>query len=150
MSASVCDCLTDDQLREFIRVFQYYDRDKDGFLARPEFLSALKLIGIVPTAEELEAMHADIGRDAASLADFISVIYYFLRGTETAAELIRAFAIFDRDGDGRLPVGRASEILRGLKHPVDAERIAELMRALDPDGTGLIDYREMIRRLRPE
>jgi Ca2+-binding EF-hand superfamily protein len=150
MSRPVCDCLTDDQLKSFKRAFDHRDKDQDGHVNRDEFKAALKLVGIIPTDDEFRAMLEDIGKESIDLLDFVSVIYYFLRGADSREELIRAFAVFDKAGDGKIPVETAVQILTNLKHPVPREQVDELMQKLDHGNSGKVDYAAMIRELRPE
>lgn len=144
----MCECLSDEQLRSFKRAFEHYDKDKDGSIDENEFKSALKMVGIIPTSDELQAMLMDINSKTITLVDFVAVIYYFLRGADTREELIKAFAVFDKDKDGLIEVQTAKDILTNLKHPVPAEQVDELMKKLDQDGK--VDYAQMICELRPQ
>ena len=106
------------------------------------------MVGIVPTQEELRAMLTEINNEDVSISDFILVSYYFLRGADTRDELIRAFAVFDEDNDGKIDVETIRNILANLRHPVPKEQIDEIVAKLEKDGA--IDYAEMIRELRPQ
>jgi Ca2+-binding EF-hand superfamily protein len=77
------------------------------------------------------------------------VLYFFLRGAESADDLSRAFIVFDDDHTGMIPITKATQILQHLKHPLPDDQITDLTSRLDPRGEGSIDYREMIRRLLP-
>ena len=142
------DVLSREQLRSFKRAFDHCDKNNDGQLTHEEFISALRMVGIVPTQEELRAMLTEINNDDVSISDFILVSYYFLRGADTRDELIRAFAVFDEDNDGKIDVETIRNILANLRHPVPKEQIDEIVAKLEKDGA--IDYAEMIRELRPQ
>ncbi|OHT02450.1 EF hand family protein [Tritrichomonas foetus] len=147
---TVCECFSDDQLRSFQRAFSHYDKEKTGVLNLDDLQKALKIIGIVPTQEELNGMKIDLGNAPLDILEFISLIYYFLRGSDTQEELIRAFAVFDEDNDGKIPAETAEQILSNLKHPVPKDHIEEVLAQIGADENGLIDYAEMIRVLKPE
>ena len=147
---TVCECFSDDQLRSFRRAFKNYEQKKTGILNFDDLPKALKLVGIFPTPEELKGMKADLGDSQLDLLEFISLIYYFLRGADTTEELIRAFSVFDKDHDGKIPIDDARSILENLKHPVPKEQIEEVMVQLSNDDDKLIDYAKMIQKLRPE
>jgi Ca2+-binding EF-hand superfamily protein len=144
MVDQVCPCLSDDQIRSFIRAFRFTDHDSDGYLTREEFLQALEVVGVVPTESEQISIFEDIPETRITIEDFVAVLYYFLRGNESAEDLSRAFIVFDDNHTGLISVDKATQILKHLKHPVPDSRIAELMERLDPRGEGEIDYREMI------
>lgn len=146
---TVCEIFNDDQLRSFRRAFKHFEQNKSGIMNFDDLPKALKLIGISPTQAELKGMKSDLGDSQLDLLEFISLIYYFLRGADTREELIRAFSVFDKDNDGKIPVDEAKQILANLKHPVPSEQIDEVMIQLS-NNENLIDYAEMIRILRPE
>ncbi|KAK8885570.1 Calmodulin-like protein 4 [Tritrichomonas musculus] len=147
---TVCECFSDDKLRSFRRAFKHYEQKKSGILNFEDLPKALLLVGISPTSEELNGMKADLGDAELDLLEFISLIYYFLRGADTTEELIRAFSVFDRDHDGKIKADEARKILANLKHPVPKEQIEEVLAQLRNDDDDLIDYAEMIKSLRPE
>lgn len=147
---TVCECFSDDQLRSFRRAFNHFDRKKNDNMDFDDLPKALKLVGIIPTRDELQSMKQDVGDSPLDLLEFISLIYYFLRGADTKEELIRAFSVFDEDHDGKIPVNEATQILSNLKHPVPQEQINEIMQTLDKNDDHLIDYARMIEILRPE
>lgn len=147
---TVCECFSDDQLRSFRRAFNHFDRKKNDNMDFDDLPKALKLVGIIPTPDELQSMKQDVGDSPLDLLEFISLIYYFLRGADTKEELIRAFSVFDEDHDGKIPVNEATQILSNLKHPVPQEQINEIMQTLDKNDDHLIDYARMIEILRPE
>jgi calmodulin len=144
-----CPCLTDEQLRRFKSVFIHHAGSDGQTVPRNIFPQALRDVGIVPTREELDAMLQDIHEDSLDLIDFVILIYYFLRGADTTEEVIRAFAVFDRDGDGLIPVDTAKEVLLHLKHPVQEDRVNQVLAALRRDDE-LIEYAKMIAELRPK
>jgi Ca2+-binding EF-hand superfamily protein len=121
--------------------------DSEQILQPRDFPRALKLVGIFPTDEEVDEMLDDINNNVIRISDFVASSYLFLRGRETKKELIRAFAVYDDDGDGKIPVALAARILKSLKWPVPDSQIEKMMSSLDSEGRGLIDYSEMIDEL---
>lgn len=148
MSNKVSKCISDEQLRSFRRAFEHYDKDGDGIVDEKGFRHALTMVGICPTEEELNSMKEDIGSEEIHLVDFIAVIYYFLRGADTQEELIKAFAVFDKNKDGEIDADTARNILLNLKHPVPEEHVNEIMKKLNVNGK--VNYANMIKELRPQ
>ena len=148
MSEPVCECLTDGQLRAFKRAFEELDESKSGYIDAEGFKKALRKVGINPTNEEFTAMLQDIDNEKISLTDFVSVIYYFLRGADTKEELYRAFAVFDKDGFGTIPRDDVIQILTNLKHPISLEHAEPIVEKLAVDG--MVKYTELIDALKPQ
>ena len=56
-------------------------------------------------------------------------------------ELKDAFKALDKNGDGNISF---EELKVGLGHKQNSEKLIELLRAADTDGSGSIDYTEFI------
>jgi Ca2+-binding EF-hand superfamily protein len=90
LTHDVWACLKDDQIRSFSRVFRFSNKDSDGYLIRDEFLEALQLVGLVPTATEREPIVEGVPGPRITIEDFVAVLYFFLRGAESGDDLSRA------------------------------------------------------------
>lgn len=63
---------------------------------------------------------------------------------DKVAEYKEAFTLFDKDGDGCITTGEFGTVLRALgKSPTEAE-IKTLIKEVDPDGRGIIDFPEFL------
>ena len=148
------DVISQDQIHIFKRAFERCDKDKDGSIDTDEFLAALSMVGVYPSQEEIRAMMNEVPSDRIGIEDFIFVLYYYLRGADTAEELTKAFSVFDEDGDGKIDVETARSILTSLKHPIPNEQIEDVIKKLNKNRSknkpNLIDYAEMIRELKPQ
>ncbi|CAM6094646.1 unnamed protein product [Calypogeia fissa] len=59
-------------------------------------------------------------------------------------ELVDAFKVFDRNGDGKISVGELGEVLRSLGDDISDEDLQLMVDAVDIDGDGFIDLQEFI------
>lgn len=58
------------------------------------------------------------------------------------ASLRQAFAAFDKDGSGTIDASELKQCLKAMgKHP-DPLELEELLRQMDTDGNGVIDFEE--------
>jgi Ca2+-binding EF-hand superfamily protein len=140
--------LSDQQLRSFRNAFNRFVEPGEASVAQEKFSQVMRLIGIIPTPPELEAMLLEIPGDSFNFTDLVIILYYFLRGADTTEELVRAFAIFDPDHDGLIPIETARHILINLKHPIPDHHVNELLARIRRDGD-VVEYSEMIAQLRP-
>lgn len=60
------------------------------------------------------------------------------------AEFKEAFSLFDKDGDGCITTKELGTVMRSLgQHPTEAE-LADMVREIDTDGNGQIDFNEFL------
>ncbi|KAF5840375.1 hypothetical protein DUNSADRAFT_16923 [Dunaliella salina] len=60
------------------------------------------------------------------------------------AEYKEAFSLFDKDGDGWITTKELGTVMRALgKSPTEAE-VAAIVKEVDPDGKGVIDFPEFV------
>lgn len=60
-------------------------------------------------------------------------------------DLTAAFSIFDRDGGGSIDIQEFQSTLQGLGHSLRPEVLSKMIRSLDINGSGVIDYSEFVR-----
>lgn len=64
----------------------------------------------------------------------------------------QAFALFDRDNDGRIQAGELGTLMRALGHKITESEVLEYVKEIDPKGTGIIlfsDFATLMERLPP-
>jgi len=61
---------------------------------------------------------------------------------ERLDEIHRTFALFDRDGDGRISADELGEVLRALGQPVTDAELRAMIATVDLDGSGTIEINE--------
>lgn len=64
-------------------------------------------------------------------------------------ELRRAYAVYDKDGNGAIDLEELREVMASLHIGGIGANAAEVMRAIDVDGSGGIDFEEFKRVMRP-
>lgn len=65
--------------------------------------------------------------------------------TETEiVELKKQFMAIDADGNGVITVAELADALRGMGHGMIEEEVTELLKGIDIDGDGLVDYPEFL------
>ncbi|XP_023238255.1 uncharacterized protein LOC111637078 [Centruroides sculpturatus] len=63
---------------------------------------------------------------------------------ERISEFKEAFALFDREGKGHIPVSELGKLMRSLGYsPTEAE-IQEIKEEIDPDGNGILEFTDFL------
>uniref|UniRef100_A0A0E0MPD5 EF-hand domain-containing protein n=1 Tax=Oryza punctata TaxID=4537 RepID=A0A0E0MPD5_ORYPU len=63
---------------------------------------------------------------------------------EQVAEFREAFAFFDKDGDGCITLEELDTVVRSLGQTPTREELAEMIRDVDADGNGTIEFAEFL------
>lgn len=63
---------------------------------------------------------------------------------EQIAEFKEAFQIFDKDGDGSITTKELGTVMRSLGQNPTEEELKNMIREVDADGSGTIDFKEFL------
>ncbi|GMH20559.1 hypothetical protein Nepgr_022400 [Nepenthes gracilis] len=146
------------------QVFQAFDRNGDGFVTRQELRESLKNMGVFMDEREVEDLVEDLDVNGDGLVDFDEFCDLFESkkageeagkqgfGTEEGGgvdgdeeeDLKGAFDVFDGDGDGLITGEELSSVLSslGLKEGKRIEDCEEMIRKVDMDGDGMVNFSE--------
>ncbi|KAI6679328.1 hypothetical protein NL676_033209 [Syzygium grande] len=153
---------------ELRRVFATFDRNGDGHITREELRESLRGLRIsVSDAEVEEAVtESDANGDGridldefCGLLESVSAVGKAGGGGDGGgangesggeAELKEAFDVFDRDGDGVITVEELGRVLSslGMSEGKRAEACEEMIRKVDVDGDGMVNFDEFKRMMR--
>ena len=135
--------LTPEQISEFREAFNVYDKDEDGRIAAKELGTVMRSLGQNPSEAELKVMlnEIDIGEDGTIIFDeFLYMMSRQMREGDTEEEIIDAFRVFDKDGDGKISAAELIHIMKNLGEPLTQEEIDEMISQADINKDGIIDY----------
>ncbi|XP_019183881.1 PREDICTED: calmodulin-like protein 7 [Ipomoea nil] len=144
-------------------VFATFDKNSDGFITKQELKESLRNIGIVMEDGEIAEMVEKVDENNDGLVDldeFCELCNSFL-GVEMAAggggaagdgddDLREAFDVFDGDKDGLISEEELSRVLSslGLNQGKRLEACKEMIRSVDVDGDGMVNFDEFKRMMR--
>merc|ERR1711982_88797 len=70
-----------------------------------------------------------------------------MKDTDTEEELIEAFKVFDRDGNGFISAAELRHVMTNLGGKLTDEEVDEMIREADVDGDGQINYEEFVKMM---
>merc|ERR1712217_97942 len=151
MSGSAeADQLTGEQIAEFKEAFSLFDKDGDGTITTRELGTVMRSLGQNPTDAELQDMINEVDADGNGTIDFpefLSLQARKMRDTDTEEELIGAFKVFDRDGNGFISAAELRHVMTNLGEKLTDEEVDEMIREADVDGDGQINYEEFVKMM---
>eukprot|EP00210_Caulerpa_lentillifera_P008598 g8202.t1 len=144
--------LEPDEIIGMKNLFQSIDTDSSGAITITELRDALSKWGHKMSAEQAEAVMETADVDGNGLIDYNEFVAatMHLSKLEKEALLRKAFAKFDKDGNGRITEDELKQVLDEFNLSDSAQALLE---TADIDRDGTIDYQEFrlfMRSARPE
>jgi len=133
-------------------IFKIFDRDNSGHIDPEELGAGLRALGSNPTDAEIAQMMQDA---SAKLDDetgklhfdaFCDLMAQYRKTTdEVEAELLRAFMVFDKNGDSTIDAQELREALKSLGcDQLSDEEVDDLLAEADTNSDGRINYQELV------
>ncbi|XP_050536078.1 neo-calmodulin-like [Daktulosphaira vitifoliae] len=147
--------VTKAQMKEFQEAFRLFDKDGDGSITKEELGRVMRSLGQFAREEELETMlqEVDIDGDGAfSFQEFVEIVYNMGGTAEKTAdqeekELRDAFRVFDKHNRGYISASDLRAVLQCLGEDLSEEEIEDMIKEVDVDGDGRIDFYEFVHAL---
>merc|ERR1711948_74961 len=87
------------------------------------------------------------GNGTIDFPEFLSLMARKMKDTDTVEEIIEAFKVFDRDGNGFIRAAELRHVMTNLGEKLTDEEVDEMIREADVDGDGQINYEEFVKMM---
>lgn len=130
-------------------IFTLFDKKGQGSIAKPQFGDYLRAIGYNPTNAQIEEILSAASQDTLSLDDISSLIESHQEMLDSTTngkieDFIKAFQVFDKENTGKVTVGDIRYMLTGLGDKLSDEEVDELLKGVEIDSDGGIDYKKFM------
>jgi len=143
----IANNLNEDQIKKLREVFMALDSNSDGLLTVNEMKEGMKKAGLKDIPPDMQQIMEDVDSDGSGVIDYTE----FLAATLDQKAYIQedicwvAFSVFDRNGDGKISKQEIANVLSdGDVQNVAAKEMAEIMKDIDKNGDGEIDFEEFM------
>ena len=120
-------------------------QDGGGSIDSKELKDLMASVGQNPTDDELAEMiriaDAD-GTGDIDFAEFVTLMAHKMADEKSEATLKAAFSVFDTSGDGFISAEEMRRIMINVGEPVTLDDVEQVIRKVDIDGDGVINYEE--------
>ncbi|XP_019926399.2 uncharacterized protein [Magallana gigas] len=137
--------LKPDELKEAQACFSLFDMDNDGKIATKDLGTVVRSLGCNPSEAEVTQLIREVDIDGSGQVEFSEFIAMFERHRHeknTEDEIIDAFTVFDKEGNGYISAAELRHVMTNLGEKLRDEEIDEMVRAADMNGDGQINYKE--------
>ena len=141
------DAKKKEELREY---FDMFDRDGDGLVNKIDLGNILRCIGYEQNEQDIIEWISEFDEDGdkkINFEEFISLMIRYLIGNDVEDELIEAFKIFDKGGNGMITVNELKHVMMTLGEKLPEEEVDEMIKEADPNNEGVIHYSEFAKVL---
>ena len=142
--------ITDEQRKDLQDIFDQFDKDKDGKISAKELKNAMVSMGQTPSDEEINEMMREVDLNQDGKIDFDEFMYLMTKSssdTQTEDEVINAFRVFDKEGNGLISSAELKHIMMTIGDKMTEEEADEMVNEADIDEDGMINYEEFVRMM---
>lgn len=143
--------LTDSELDCLKEAFSLFDADHDGEITVHELGRVMRNHGLNPTDDELKDMIRNVDKNSNGAIDFNEFIEMMVRrDAKVEEDVMHAFRVFDRDGDGYISVEELRLTMNNLGEPLTDHEVRSMIEEADLDGDGRINFQEFARLMQTQ
>lgn len=146
--------LEESQIKALRETFMTFDANGDGLLTPQEMAEGLKAAGLKEIPPDLAAIMQEVDSDGSGMIDYTEFLAATLDKKTYLQEDVcwAAFRIFDRNGDGKISKEELKIVIGdgsvGEAMAASAEALQQILKEVDSDGDGFIDFKEFMAMMR--
>lgn len=143
--------LTEEQIEDFKKAFLLFDKDGNGRITADELSDVMQSLGQKPSDSEVEAMIQQADQDGDGSIDFLEFLEVMaskIGENSFEDDLREAFQLFDRDNNGYISKREMRFVMSSLGEQITDAGVDNMMREVDLDGDGRVNYEEFIRMMK--
>ncbi len=138
------------KLDEFKEGFDIVDKDRDGLITIKELTMVLRSLNSDFTQNQVDSIISEVDTNFSgklNLEDFLNLMGSNYRETDSDEEIINAFKVFDKEGNGVISAYDLKHIMTTLGDKLTDEEVGEMIREADINGDGYIFYEDFVRTM---
>ncbi|QLG71119.1 hypothetical protein HG535_0B01570 [Zygotorulaspora mrakii] len=131
-------------------IFTLFDKKGQSSISRQSFGDYLRAIGYNPTNQQTEKILANANAPDQLSLELIDQLIQSnekeLNATTTGKvdDFIKAFQVFDKENTGKVSVGDIRYMLTSLGEKLSDDEVDELLKGVEIDSEGGVDYKKFI------
>lgn len=138
-----------EEISDFQEAFGLFDRDSDGYVSSDEVGVVIRSLGGIVTDAEIKELVQQFEEKNGMIdfGDFLALMATVMVKKESSDELLEAFKVFDRDGNGFISAAELRHVMMNLGEKLSEDDVDEMIREADVASTGQVDYTEFVKMI---
>ena len=139
-----------DKTEEYKKIFKLYSTNDDGYINKSELATIFKSTNIDASDEEIKEIMKQLDleeKNKINYDEFLSLINKGEKDSDEQDEIIKAFKVFDKDGNGLINIKELKDIMLSMGNNWDENELDEMLADADYDMDGYINYEEFVRAM---
>ncbi|TSN30228.1 Calcium-binding mitochondrial carrier protein SCaMC-1 [Bagarius yarrelli] len=132
-------CFSDEASKNFEKLFEKLDVNKDGKVDIAELRAGLADMGFTVGADAAQKIVSSGDSDKDEQLDFLEFSNYL---KEHEKKLNLTFKSLDKNNDGRIDYTEIQEALKKLGMSISKEKAEKILQSIDVDGTMTVEWNE--------
>ncbi|CAL9056178.1 unnamed protein product [Musa banksii] len=144
----IAESLSEEEIGGLKELFKMIDTDNSGTITFDELKDGLRKVGSELMESEIQTLMdaADVDKNGTiDYGEFLAATVH-MNKLEREENLASAFSYFDKDGSGYITIDELSQACR--EFGLDDVRLDEMIKEVDQDNDGQIDYSEFAAMMR--
>ena len=151
MTDQLIDQLTEQQIEDFKSAFALFDKDGEGTISVEEMGNVKRSLGLNSskfyTEAELQDLINEFDVDSDGQIDFEEFLILMARKmkeSNTEEDIRETFQVFDKDGNGFISAAELWQVMTIVGKNLTNKEVDEMIREVDTDGDGQVNYEEFV------
>ena len=144
------DDLPKNKIDEYKKIFNSHKKDQDGSVNTSELANIFKSINIDASDEEIKEIIGKLdleNKTEINYEEFLSIINQKDKDVDEEEEVLKAFKVFDKEGNGLININELKDIMLNIGNNWSEDELNEMLGEADIDMDGYINYEEFVRTM---
>ena len=151
MTDQLIDQLTEQQIEDFKSAFALFDKDGEGTISVEEMGNVKRSLGLNSSKFYTDAELQDLvnefdvdGDGQIGFEEFLILMARKMKESNTEEDIRETFQVFDKDGNGFISAAELWQVMTIVGKNLTNKEVDEMIREVDTDGDGQVNYEEFV------